>query len=224
MPAYLRFAALLAAVAAPAAALAQEAEVVPRNLGVPPPTNRAAAIMARFANEPTAQELQDAALRFFRVHPEKIDSLRTSAEYKSLLPYVTASFYQDFDRANRDLDNFARRTDGAFSGFFFSEEELRRGEGLGYRVAAEWNLPRLVFNPEVLDVASLVGIQDGVLKEVTTMYYARRRMQVSMVLDPPADEATLIASQLRLEELTAIIDAMTGGYLSRRLRGEPAEQ
>ena len=80
-----------------------------------------------------------------------------------------------------------------------------------------WNLPQLVFNAEELDVASLAGLVEGLLKESTRLYYMRRRLQVDMILTPPTDQASLLTKQLRLEELTGLIDAMTGGWFSRAL-------
>ena len=63
---------------------------------------------------------------------------------------------------------------------------------LEFGVKARWDLPALVFNPSQLDVASLVGLQDGILKEVTGLYYARRRLQVSLLLTPPETVADRI--------------------------------
>ena len=45
----------------------------------------------------------------------------------------------------------------------------------------------------------------------------RRRLQVDMLLTPPTDRATLLSKNLRIEELTGLIDAMTGGWFQRQL-------
>ena len=89
--------------------------------------------------------------------------------------------------------------------------------GWNVRGKATLNLPRLIFNPEELDVASLAGLVEGILKESTRLYYMRKRLQVDMVLKPPTDQATLISKRLRIEELTAMLDAMTGGWYQKAL-------
>ena len=40
----------------------------------------------------------------------------------------------------------------------------------------------------------------------------------AMVLNPPQDPNEQITEQLRLDEITANIDALTGGFLSREIK------
>ena len=87
-----------------------------------------------------------------------------------------------------------------------------------FQVGLRFNLPQLVFNSEVLDVGSLAILQEGVLKEVTRLYYTRRRLQIDLILNPPRDEATRLSKQLRIDELTSTLDAMTGELFTRRSR------
>ena len=91
------------------------------------------------------------------------------------------------------------------------------GDAFEIRGKLTWNLPRLIFNAEELDVASLAGLMEGLLKEATRLYFMRRRLQVDLILTPPADQATYLSKQLRMEELTGLIDAMTGGWFQRSL-------
>jgi hypothetical protein len=70
----------------------------------------------------------------------------------------------------------------------------------------------------VLDVQSLIGILDGVVREVTTIYYIRRRLQIDNLLRPPTDLASKISSTIRIEELTGLLDAMSGGFMSKSLK------
>ena len=91
--------------------------------------------------------------------------------------------------------------------------------GSAYEVRGKltWNLPMLLFNAEELDVASVAGLVEGILKEATRLYFMRRRLQVELLLSPPTDRATLLSKEIRLEELTALIDAMTGGWFSQSI-------
>ena len=51
-----------------------------------------------------------------------------------------------------------------------------------------------------------------VLKTVTETYYERKKLQSELSLNPPKDETARIEKQLKLEELTAKLDYLTGGW------------
>lgn len=171
-------------------------------------------VLARFAHEPTVQQVQDAAIRYYQVHPDRIRSLRRNAQLKALVPTISGKFSNSLYSTNRKMD------DGLYiSGLqgIPKEDERQTGDSLGFSVGLDWSLDRLVFNAEVLDVQSLIGILDGVVREVTTVYYIRRRLQIDMVLRPPRDLPAKISQRIRIEELTGLLDALTGNYMSRAL-------
>jgi hypothetical protein len=66
-----------------------------------------------------------------------------------------------------------------------------------------------------------VQLRDDVLNEVTRLYFERRRLQVETLLSGPEDIADKIENELRLQELTASIDAITGSYMLKRLKHGP---
>ena len=70
------------------------------------------------------------------------------------------------------------------------------------------------------EFSTVPGVREDVITKVTDIYYARRHLQVDMVLNPPTDTASKLNSQLRLEKLTALIDAMTGGWFGKKLAGD----
>jgi len=172
-------------------------------------------IIARFAHEPTVQQVQDAAIRYYQVHPDRIRSLRRNAQLKALVPSISGKF------SNALFNTKRKMYDGLYVaglGATPKEDEAESGDVMGFSVGIGWDLDRLVFNAEVLDVQSLIGILDGVVREVTTVYYIRRRLQIDMVLRPPKDLAAKISQRIRVEELTGLLDALTGGYMSRSIR------
>ena len=173
-------------------------------------------VLARFAHEPSVQEVQEAAIRYYQVHPERISSLRRNAQLKALMPTVSGSFNNSLTSSKRKMDDGLYVT--AIPPLPFKENEQVNADSLGFSVSATWNLDRLVFNAEVLDVQSLIGILDGVVREVTTVYYIRRRLQIDMLLRPPADMAAKISQRIRVEELTGLLDAMTGGYMTKSIQ------
>ncbi|MCC6750021.1 MAG: hypothetical protein IT371_20315 [Deltaproteobacteria bacterium] len=170
-------------------------------------------VLAHFAHEPVVRQVQEAAIRYYQVDPQRIRSLSRNAQLKALVPSISGEFANDITHSLRKMD------DGLYSTLPFKEDERVNGDRMGFRVQASWILDRLVFNAEVLDVQSLIGILDGVVREVTTTYYIRRRMQIDDVLRPPTDLATKISNRIRIEELTGLLDAMTGGYMSKAVGG-----
>lgn len=169
------------------------------------------AALRSLEREPTIQEVQRAALRFYNAEPETVDSLRTRATIKSLLPDVSASyrsgnngvFINQFDYLN-----------GAPTQNYQVGRDFSQGDVYEWQVSGSWSLSRLVFNPEVLDVSSMAAIQEGVLKEITRLYYTRRRLQVDLIFSNPQDPAVRMSKQIRIDQMTATIDALTGNLLS----------
>ena len=172
-------------------------------------------VLALFKHEPTVQQVQQAAIRYYQVHPDRIWQLRRGAEWKGLVPTISGEFSTALTNTKRLMD------DGLYvQALPFKEDERVSGDQLGFRIQASWILDRLVFNAEVLDVASLIGILDGVVREVTTVYYIRRRLQIDILLRPPKSLATRLSQKIRIEELTGLLDAMTGSFMSRELRNQ----
>ena len=193
----------------------------------PPPNPRAVrALKLRFEKEPGVQQVQSAALTYFKVHPDKVAGYLRGAAWKALMPDVEVNFNNEVgnnDRRLRDITYLGTEGTqrcssgpGCVDGLFPQKEYERVTRGsivLGVR--AHWALDRLIFNAETLDVSSLVGVQEGLLREITSLYFTRRRLLTSMTLNPPQDPNEEITEKLRLDEITANIDALTGGFLSR---------
>jgi len=177
----------------------------------PPPPNPQAvrALRIRFEREPPVADVQKAALKFFKVHPEKVAGYRRGAAWKALMPDLELIFNNEYGSSKRTLYDYY------YKNFPYKDKENGDTTSISIGVRAHWSLDRLVFNAETLDVASLVGVQEGLLREVTSLYFTRRRLMTAMVLNPPQDPNEQITEQLRLDEITANIDALTGGYLSR---------
>lgn len=160
-------------------------------------------------SEPTIQETQKRALEFFRIDPDTVGSMRSRAGWKSVLPTVGVKMRTN--QSDIDLDKYDFQTDADAP----VGQDLGGGKVFEVEASAAWDLPRLVFNAETLDVSSLVVLQEAILKEITRLYYTRRRLQVDLILAPPTDPATRLSKELRIEELTSTLDAMTGNLFNR---------
>lgn len=166
--------------------------------------------------EPSIREVQKSALEFFNIDANTVGSMRTRAKLKALLPKIEV-------RYRAGSDNAAIQTYDFLAGQAVSKDD-GAADLQEFQVSGSWNLPSLMFNAEVLDVSSLAVLQEGVLKNVTRLYYTRRRMQVNLILNPPRDAETRITKSLRIEELTATLDAMTGNLFARRKKVSDVRQ
>ena len=165
--------------------------------------------LAALKKEPSVVEAQAAALRFFNVNPDAVRKMRERAAWKGLMPRLDTRYRLNQSDMSADTKNL---NVDANEPFLFDAADGRVQE---FQIGLNWDLPALVFNAEVLDVGSLAVLQEGVLKEVTRLYYTRRRLQIDLILDPPRDPRTELSKKLRIEELTSTLNAMTGNLFLR---------
>lgn len=164
--------------------------------------------LADLKKEPSVQAAQKAALRFFKIDPDTVSGMRSGSQWKWVLPEVDVRYR--INDGTVDVSRIDQQVqDGPFS---FDDARSNVNEWV---FQGSWALPRLIFNPETLDVASLAVLQEKILKEITRLYYTRRRLQVSMILNPPKDAASRISKELRVEQMTATLDAMTGNLFAK---------
>ena len=169
-------------------------------------------LLANFTFEPTIAQVQAAAIRYAEVHPEKIRRWRRQASLKALLPSVDLGFDQDRSR-DSSID------EGTFPNYqLISSQDLDSSLDL----SVTWDLGELIWSPHQtsIDVRSklMAQLRDDLINEVTRTYFERRRLQVALLTAPPSDQHALMDKELRLQELTALIDGLTGGdFLQRRV-------
>jgi len=167
---------------------------------------------AAFAGEPTYREVQEKAILYAEVHPDKIENWRRQARLRALLPDI--SFGIDHDSSNNLHWDAGANPDTWVLG--------PEDEDTGWDISCSWRLGDLIWNDDQanIDVRSrlMVQLRDDVLDEVTHLYFERRRLQRELYGDPKRDETDRAEDELLLEELTAGIDALTGGWFSEEIR------
>jgi hypothetical protein len=186
----------------------------------PPPPNPQAVrkLRLRFEQEPKVAEVQAAALKFFKVNPERVAGYRRGASWKALMPDMELIFNHEFGTNDRTLFDYLYINQYLTGKWPSKDSETVKRASISLGVRAHWSFDRLIFNAEVLDVSSLVGVQEGLLREITSLYFTRRRLMTAMVLNPPQSPNEQITEQLRLDEITANLDALTGGFFSEEVK------
>jgi photosystem II stability/assembly factor-like uncharacterized protein len=175
-------------------------------LGNEPPAPQA--LLANFAHEPTMAQVREAAIRYAEVAPEKIARWRRQAALRALFPTVDVGIDRDHSRT-------AHYDEGTFPKFQIVETNDRDSS---LDLSITWELGDLLWNDDQtsIDVRSklMVQLRNDIVDEVTRMYFERRRVQVALLTAPPEDPQEILEQELRLQELTALIDGLTGGYFS----------
>ena len=166
-------------------------------------------ILEGFNNEPCIREVQNAAIEYAEVHPDKIKEWRKSADKKALLPNVSVGL----DRYVTDYWHWDSGT---------SPDTLQKGkDAVSWDVTMTWDMGELIWNNDQTSIDTrsklMVELRDDIMNEITRTYFERRRLQIEMITSPPNDLKVSLEKELRLQELTADIDSLTGGYFSNQL-------
>ncbi|UCB57189.1 MAG: hypothetical protein JSV30_00950 [Candidatus Omnitrophota bacterium] len=153
--------------------------------------------------EPTIREVQEAAIRYAEVvHPKVFKALRRDSRLRGFLPTISLDYDKTVYGSSNNKVGFVGPRDWGLS---FS-----------------WDVGELLFSEQTRLVDSnirlAVQLRDDILDEVTRLYYERRKLQTELIVRPPKKTEDKLAQTLRLQELTANIDALTGGYFSRQLK------
>jgi len=99
---------------------------------------------------------------------------------------------------------------------------LRRGkDSLDWDVGVSWDLSELIWSTDQtsIDVRSklMVELRNDLLDEVNKIYFERIRVKMEIDNLSIEDRKKRFEKELRLRELTASIDALTGGYFSQQI-------
>ncbi len=168
-------------------------------------------IFSSFNDEPTVREIQEAAINYAEVHPDKIARWRRAVKRKALFPKL--SFGIDKSKS----DTYEIYTSSSNQYYTLGPDD----ETEGWDINLSWDLGNLIWNSSqtTIDIRSklMVQLRDDILDEVTRYYFERRKLQIELLEAPPEDVRARTRKDLRLQELTANIDALTGGYLSENL-------
>ncbi|MCK6575480.1 hypothetical protein L6V77_30865 [Myxococcota bacterium] len=184
-------------------------------LAEPTPDAEAKKLLARFDNEPTVNEVQQAALTYAAMHPEQYETMRTRSRFAAVLPEVRLRVTQD---KGDDQKQYQRYSESGAAAEPLSDTSTT-DENLELQGEVKWRLNELVFNryetAVVKEHRQVAKERQRILQSVTQVYFERRRAQVDLLLAPPGDAAGRTLAELKVAELTAELDGMTGGAFSR---------
>ncbi len=156
-------------------------------------------------NEPTIQQVHRWAIDYAEVSPDKIKNWRALAGKRALLPDLSVGL----DRVESELFHWDTGPN--------PDNLLKGRELINWDVSLSWDLGDLVWSTDQTTIDSrsklMVELREDVLDQVTRLYFERRRLQAELAADA-LEPAVEFDKQLRVEELTALLDAFTGGKFS----------
>lgn len=97
---------------------------------------------------------------------------------------------------------------------------LRYTPSLDLGVRAAWELDRLIFGRDeagaAWTAARLRERRDERVRLATRLYFQRRRLVLQLALDPPREALGRAERENQIQEITAELDALTGGLFGGR--------
>lgn len=178
-------------------------------------------VLGQFSDEPAVSTVQAMAMNYTKTNPALVEGWLRASRTAYALPAVTLSYDRDKD-AYTTWSYLDLNGDGSVDNeeYQYNTARADNDDGIGVRLA--WRLDKLVMSSERIRVINeaqdIVKLRDKVLDEVTRIYFDRRRLQVEQLLSPAGGLKDQIKNELRLQELTASIDALTGGGFSASLQ------
>ena len=173
--------------------------------------DRHAALADLEAREPSLAQVRRAALRYAGLADRAESRWARRARLSGLLPTLTVELETDRES---DID-LSRSSAGT--------QQLAVGSDRDISVEAKavWHLDRLLFSDVELRAAK--GAQQRhnerlqLVARVTSLYFQRRKLQVARIWSPSKSPDKAAMHELAVDELTAQLDALTGGYFSSSL-------
>lgn len=160
--------------------------------------------------EPSIQQVHRMTIAYAELSPGKIRRWRDLARLRAFVPSLSVGLDQDRDA------NIVSSTTAGVTKFSVGPDRRTRSLDFGF----SWDLGDLVWSSDQtsIDVRSRLTTQlrQDLLEEATRLYFERKRLQAEFSARPSEDPALRQERELRLAELTAYLDALTGGGFSKQ--------
>lgn len=163
--------------------------------------------------EPSARDIHKHVIQYSDTSNGKIKRWHAESRLASFMPNL--SLGKDWGTSNNvDLDRAGTSDPDRFINGPWNKDR-------GADMDLSWDLGDFIFSTSQTSIDSraklMVDLRNDLLSESTRLFFERRRLQAEILYDPAQDEKTHLDRMLRIDELTSLLDAMTDGFLSKRL-------
>ncbi|MDD5155716.1 MAG: hypothetical protein PHF11_04430, partial [Candidatus Omnitrophica bacterium] len=164
--------------------------------------------------EPDIRKVQEAAIEYAQVNPDKIKAWNRKAATKAAFPKLSMG-------VGRNVTDLWHWEGGSTTKC--DDDILRKGhDAIEWDVTLSWDLSELIWNSDQTSIDSrsklMSELRDNILDEVNRTYFERIRLKMELDNLSIEDRKKRIEKELRLEELAASLDGLTGGYFSQSLQ------
>jgi len=161
---------------------------------------------------PTISAVQAAAIEYADADIRKIRQWRKEAQHKALLPVIDIAF-------NKDASDLWHWEGGSTTKE--NDDILHKGKNVyEWDVCMKWDLADLVWNDAQTSIDTrsrlLVQLRSDVIDEVTKLYFEYVRVRMEMDSLTLMDKNKLAQKAVRLKEIAAQLDGLTGNFFTRR--------
>jgi len=188
----------------------------------PPPQIRRYDLRHRYPQAllkvPDLAEFVRRILKHNRVYFAQNQEYREQSLLAAFLPKITAAAHYNI---TRDIINIGTYK---FPFYPFTYYNTAFDTGTNIEVMANWELGQLLFRREGLPhweriERNLSGVRQDLTEQTHRLYLEYRRIARLLVYEPPASELVRQYHEIRLQEITAYLDGLSGGYWSKAIGG-----
>ncbi|HQP09953.1 MAG TPA: hypothetical protein PKV41_01040, partial [Candidatus Omnitrophota bacterium] len=176
--------------------------------------------MFAFDDEPNIRAVHQWAIDYAEVSHKKIEDWRRRAQASAWLPDLDMGVDGGRDASVSDSIWGSYSNGGQF---YIGPDDRTSGRDFGWDVSLSWDFSEVLWSSDQTAIDSrskmMVELRDSILNEVTRLYFERRRIQMELAaLRDQWDPPLRIDREMRIAELTALIDALTGGKFSENIK------
>jgi hypothetical protein len=178
-----------------------------------------ATLRALFATDPPIEALRAAATALVLAEPDRARSLVERARYAGILPELRLMAERRFARTESvDLGSPTDATALAPVG-------IDTNNDVRYQARATWDLSKIIFNTDEIaaqfQALRTADARREVESLVIRLYFERRRLKAESAAADDQDMPGGLRRELRIAEIEAELDALTGGAFVRLARHPP---
>lgn len=172
---------------------------------------------------PSIRSVQEAALEYLGLEMSELRVARRGLVRRGWLPALGLRFAADRDHST---SKFRDQTFTSGAVRHLRDDDDDRSLDLGASLTLQWDLGDTAFDDRWIDLSRegrlLAALRDDVLDEINQLFFERRsllerqRGSLELASSPSADDGVLQIEN-RIGELTAGLDAWTGGWFSEQI-------
>jgi hypothetical protein len=180
-----------------------------------------AVLRALGAEDPPLAALRAAATALVLAEPQRAHSLVARARLAGWLPELRIMVDRRFART--ESVDLGTPSDGAA----LAPVGIDTNNDVRYQARATWDLSKIIFNPDEI-AAQFQALRTADARReieslVIRLYFERRRLKAESAAADDLDMLPGSRRELRIAEVEAELDALTGGAFTRLARHRPTE-